>query len=215
MVTRNWIARAEAPLWTAPACRLCSASTNFHRCLRATIKVSCRFLTTVSFRTATGARSSFTPGSRIASIPGVRRMEERNHSDTELAAITNYRSRSNRKMPSSPRNLQPMMAKLRCLPLLVICLLFFSIRTHAQDWVKTGTNLGNSAIRLAAADFKPGSADPQTPALKTVFDATLFNDLSNAGIFDMVSKSMAPQATPGSPQEMNLGQWSADPANAA
>ena len=31
----------------------------------------------------------------------------------------------------------------------------------------------------------------------------------------MVSKSMAPQATPGSPQEINLPQWSAAPANAA
>jgi TolB protein len=53
------------------------------------------------------------------------------------------------------------------------------------------------------------------PALKAVFDATLFADLDNAGIFDMVSKSMAPQATPGSPQEINLAQWSAAPANAA
>jgi len=85
----------------------------------------------------------------------------------------------------------------------------------AQDWVHTGTNLGNDRIRLAAADFKPVGADPQTPALKAVFDATLYSDLANAGIFDLVSKSMAPQATPGSPQEINLGQWSAAPSNAA
>ncbi len=31
----------------------------------------------------------------------------------------------------------------------------------------------------------------------------------------MVSKSLAPQATPGSPQEIVLSQWSAAPANAA
>ncbi len=31
----------------------------------------------------------------------------------------------------------------------------------------------------------------------------------------MVSKSMAPPATPGSPQEINLGQWSAAPSSAA
>lgn len=86
---------------------------------------------------------------------------------------------------------------------------------HAQDWVHTGTNLGNDRIRLAAADFKPGTDDPQTPALKATFDATLFSDLGNAGIFDLVSKSMSPQATPGSPQEISLGQWSAAPANAA
>jgi len=89
--------------------------------------------------------------------------------------------------------------------------------THlaAQDWVHTGTNLGNDRIRLAAADFKPGSLDPQTPALKATFDATLYGDLANAGIFDLVSKSLAPQATPGVPQEINLTQWSSAPTNAA
>ncbi len=85
----------------------------------------------------------------------------------------------------------------------------------AQDWIRTGSNLGNDRIRIAAADFKPVGADPQTPALKSAFDATLYNDLANAGIFDLVSKSMIPQAAPGSPQEINLAQWSAAPANAA
>jgi len=85
----------------------------------------------------------------------------------------------------------------------------------AQDWIHTGSNLGSDRIRLAAADFKPVGADPQTPALKTEFDATLFSDLFNAGIFDLVSKSMAPPASPGSPAEINLAQWSAAPANAA
>ena len=86
---------------------------------------------------------------------------------------------------------------------------------QAQDWVKTGTNLGVEKIRLAAADFKPTSNDPQTAILKSTFDATLFNDLSSAGIFDMVSKSIAPTATPGSPQEITLSQWGGAPVNAA
>ena len=90
-----------------------------------------------------------------------------------------------------------------------------SSRLSAQDWVHTGTNLGQDRIRIAAADFKAASADPQTPALKAVFDATLYADLGQAGIFDLVSKSMAPQAAPGSPQEIALAQWSAAPANAA
>jgi TolB protein len=98
-------------------------------------------------------------------------------------------------------------------PLLSLCL--GAPATRAQDWVHTGTNLGNQRIRLAAADFKPAGDDPQTPALKATFDATLYSDLGNAGIFDMVSKSMIPQATPGSPQEMSLTQWSAAPASAA
>ncbi|MGC1461089.1 MAG: translocation protein TolB [Terracidiphilus sp.] len=85
----------------------------------------------------------------------------------------------------------------------------------AQDWVHTGTNLSNPIVRIAAADFKPVGNDPQTPALKTVFDATLYSDLGSAGIFDLVSKSLAPQAMPGSPQEIVLSQWAAAPSSAA
>jgi TolB protein len=86
---------------------------------------------------------------------------------------------------------------------------------QAQDWVRTGTNLGVQKIRIAAADFKAGSADPQTGGLKSAFDQTLYNDLRYAGIFDVVSKSMIPTATPGSPQEIQVAQWSAAPASAA
>jgi TolB protein len=109
-----------------------------------------------------------------------------------------------------------MKAIFRVLPLFLLSLAYFSApQVLAQDWVHTGTNLGSERIRLAAADFKPVGNDPQTTPLKAVFDSTLFNDLTNAGIFDMVSKSLAPQAMPGSPQEMVLSQWSAPPANAA
>ncbi len=104
----------------------------------------------------------------------------------------------------------------RLLPLFASLFIALTTQTlSAQDWVHTGTNLGADRIRIAAADFKPASGDPQTPLLKNIFDATLYSDLGNAGIFDLVSKSMAPTATPGSPQEINLGQWAAAPANAA
>jgi TolB protein len=96
---------------------------------------------------------------------------------------------------------------------LLLCLA--TAQLSAQDWVHTGTNLGTDRIRIAAADLKPVGDDPQTPVLKAAFDATLYSDLANAGIFDLVSKSMIPQATPGSPQEISLPQWSAAPANAA
>jgi len=109
-----------------------------------------------------------------------------------------------------------MKAIFRVFPLLIVSLAYLSApQISAQDWVHTGTNLGNERIRLAAADFKAMSSDPQTTPLKATFDSTLFNDLSNAGLFDMVSKSLAPQAMPGSPQEIVLSQWSAAPANAA
>jgi len=105
----------------------------------------------------------------------------------------------------------------RFLPYLVALFVLNSclMKLHGQDWVRTGSSLPDQRIRLASADFKPVGGDPQTPSLKATFDSTLFNDLSNAGIFDMVSKSMAPAVTPGSPQEINLAQWAAEPANAS
>jgi TolB protein len=68
----------------------------------------------------------------------------------------------------------------------VIC-----IPSGAQDWVTTGSNLTSHPIRMAAADFKPAGADPQTTPFKAIFDSTLYSDLNNAGIFQMVSKSLA------------------------
>jgi TolB protein len=109
-----------------------------------------------------------------------------------------------------------MKAFFRIFPhslLLLLC--FAALQLSAQDWVHTGTNLGQRRMRIAAADFKPGTGDPQTPTLKAVFDATLYADLGNAGIFDLVSKSLSPQASPGSPQEIILSQWSEAPASAA
>jgi TolB protein len=108
-----------------------------------------------------------------------------------------------------------MNTRFRLFPLVSLLLACFPICLSAQDWVHTGTNLGNDRIRIATADFKPVGQDPQTPALKAAFDATLFSDLNSAGIFDLVSKSLIPQVTPGSPQEINLPQWAAAPSNAA
>jgi TolB protein len=109
-----------------------------------------------------------------------------------------------------------MKGFLRFLSLIVFTLSIWNAsEAAAQDWVHTGTNLSNQVVRVAAADFKPVGNDPQTTTLKAVFDATLYSDLGNAGIFDMVSKSMAPQVEPGSPQEIVLSQWAADPASAA
>lgn len=98
---------------------------------------------------------------------------------------------------------------------LLFSIALLTAASHAQDWVRTGTNLGAQKIRLAAADFKMVGNDPALSNAQQTFDQVLFSDLSNAGIFDMVSKSMAPTVMPGSPQEINLSQWSAPPANAA
>jgi TolB protein len=95
-----------------------------------------------------------------------------------------------------------------------VCFCLPSTQGFAQDWVHTGTNLGTERIRLAAADFKPVGGDPELPALKAEFDATLYSDLANAGVFDLVSKSMIPKAEPGAPPEIRLNEWAAAPANA-
>jgi TolB protein len=89
-----------------------------------------------------------------------------------------------------------------------------SASLSAQDWIRTGTGLGVEKIRLAVPDFKPTN-DPDSKRLTTAFSVTLWNDLQAAGIFDMVSPSFYPLASPGVPQEVNLGQWSDPPPNAS
>jgi TolB protein len=89
------------------------------------------------------------------------------------------------------------------------------VALRAQDTFKTETSSGVTNIRIAVADFKPASADPQVSGLKRTFDTTLYADLANAGIFDIVSKSLLPQSTPGAPAEINVQQWGAAPTSAA
>jgi TolB protein len=86
---------------------------------------------------------------------------------------------------------------------------------RAQDNIFTGTNSGATSIRIAVADFKPLAADAQSTAFKQTFDATFYADLANAGIFDIVSKSLLPPANPGSPAEMQLQSYATAPASAA
>jgi TolB protein len=97
------------------------------------------------------------------------------------------------------------------LALCALLALAFMPLLRAQDFGVTITQ-GNGSIRLAAADFKPS---PDATALKTTFDTTLYADLATAGIFDMVSKSLAPQVTPGNQSEINLASWAAAPASAS
>src|SRR5271170_5866488 len=84
-----------------------------------------------------------------------------------------------------------------------------------QDWIKTGTGLGMEKVRLAVPDFKPSTADAQNAAMLKVFNDTLWNDLDNAGIFDMVSKSFYPLAVPGNPADVRFDAWNTTPPNAS
>jgi TolB protein len=83
-----------------------------------------------------------------------------------------------------------------------------------QDWIKTGTGLGVDKVRLAVPDFKPSTSDAKNADLLKVFNDTLWNDLDNAGIFEMVSKSFYPLVVPGTPTDVQFGVWNAPPPNA-
>lgn len=98
----------------------------------------------------------------------------------------------------------------------VFCLFFLSAVTllSAQAWIRTGTGLGVEKIRLAVPDFKLITNDAGTQNLAMTFNTTLNNDLQNAGIFDMVSRSFFPLSIPGAPQEVNLSDWGNPPPNA-
>jgi TolB protein len=81
-------------------------------------------------------------------------------------------------MQSATRKLLTLLSSLTLLAFSAV-----TITSQAQDNVFTGTNTGADRIRIAVSDFKPGSGDS---ALKPIFDATLYSDLANAGIFDIV-----------------------------
>ncbi len=86
---------------------------------------------------------------------------------------------------------------------------------QGQDNIFTGTSSGATSIRIAVADFKPLTADAQSATFTQTFDATLYADLSSAGIFDIVSKSLMPPSTPGTPAEVQLQSYANAPASAA
>src|SRR5258708_16592748 len=104
-------------------------------------------------------------------------------------------------------------ARFRWLAALLFFLACNSVM-RAQDTFKTETSSGVTNIRIAVADFKPASSDPQTDGFKRTFDTTLFADLANAGIFDIVSKSLLPQSIPGTPAEIKVQDWAVAPASA-
>src|SRR5438309_360860 len=92
---------------------------------------------------------------------------------------------------------------------------FIALPCFAQDWIRTGTGLGVEKVRLAASDFKATTQDPKNADLLKAFNDTLWNDLDNAGIFDMVSKSFYPLQVPGNPSEVRFEAWNGPPPNAS
>src|SRR5580704_1781848 len=91
----------------------------------------------------------------------------------------------------------------------LFCLAFTP--ANAQDWVRTGTSLGVEKVRLAVPDFKSTTSDAPNAALLKTFNDTLWNDLDNSGVVELVSKSFYPLQVPGQTAEVNLNAWNAPP----
>ena len=98
--------------------------------------------------------------------------------------------------------------------LLLFLALLPATKANAQDWIRTGTNRG-APIRMAVPDFKPANTDPGNGPLLSVFNETLWYDLDNSGIFEMVAKSFYPAGNPGFPNDIKLETWGNPPPNAA
>jgi TolB protein len=86
--------------------------------------------------------------------------------------------------------------------------------TPAQDWIRTGINLGAPRVRLAVTEFAPGSVDQALVGLTQEFNQVLANDLDSAGIFELVSKSYFPLKVPRDPEEVDFKAWGDPPASA-
>jgi TolB protein len=93
--------------------------------------------------------------------------------------------------------------------------LFVSLSsTRSQDWFSTGINLGAPRIRFAVAELQPQSVDQELVRLTGIFNTVLRADLDNAGIFDMVSRSLHPLKVPVEPASVDFKAWSDPPAEA-
>jgi TolB protein len=103
--------------------------------------------------------------------------------------------------------------RIRHYAFIAALLFLFTATSSAQDWIRTGTGLGVERVRLAASDFKPSTADATNTNLLKTFNDVLWNDLDNAGIFDLVSKSFYPLQVPGQPSEVTFSAWNSPPPN--
>jgi TolB protein len=97
----------------------------------------------------------------------------------------------------------------------ILASLSFAARSvQGQDWFSTGINLGAPRIRLAVAEFPPKSVDQALVSLTQEFNQTLWSDLDEAGILDLVSKSYNPVKLPEEPPDVDFKAWTSPPASA-
>jgi len=97
----------------------------------------------------------------------------------------------------------------------VVAVSVFESRSNPQeDWIKIGVNLGAPRIRLAVAELAPKSVEQQLVSMTGIFNRTVRSDLDNAGIFELVSRTMMPERIPSEPAEVVFANWTEPPAAA-
>ena len=84
--------------------------------------------------------------------------------------------------------------------------------TRGQDWIKTGTGLGQEKQRVAVADFAPRAEQAKNHS--ALFTQVVRDDLQFSGILDLVSPSFYPPQVPSQPSELRNLSWTDAPANA-
>jgi len=96
-----------------------------------------------------------------------------------------------------------------------VAIVFLSVPPgRSQDWFTTGINLGAPKIRIAVSEFPPRSTEQTLVSLTAEFNQVLWNDLDNAGIVEVVSKSYYPLKLPTEPEEVDFKAWGDPPASA-
>jgi TolB protein len=83
-----------------------------------------------------------------------------------------------------------------------------------NQWFEAGINRGAPSIRIAVPDLPATTTDPDLQKLAPEFNQVLWNDLDNAGIFQMISKSYYPLKSPQSPADVNVADWTDPKVNA-
>lgn len=79
--------------------------------------------------------------------------------------------------------------------------------------ISIGIRNGQPSIRMAVTEFPAQSADENLTRLTQEFNSVLWNDLDNAGIFDLVSRSFYPLKPPLAPGDVVFDQWANPPVS--
>ena len=96
--------------------------------------------------------------------------------------------------------------------LFVVATLFLTCSAIAQDWVRTGTGLGQVIPRVALADFGPRSDSAKSHS--SLFTQVVRDDLQFSGILELASPSFYPPQVPTVPTELKAGAWLDPPTSA-